>query len=168
MRAILHVFRCSPLKVVFVHPLMQPLPCPVAQNNLSTIVVLDTRMRLGELWCLSILFLQGRAAQNVRYAVCLPFFSLKGRFSTSVDAAPALPHSTSQSKYHCCSCKSRMSLGRVLVPFYPILARSGCSKMLAMLHIFLFSPLKVVFAHPLMQLRALPHNTSQSKYHCCY
>ena len=91
MRAILHVFRYSPLKVVFIHPMMQPLlPFPIAPANLSTIVVLESRMSLGELWCLSILSLQGRAAPNARYSARLPLFSLKGRFCSSVDAAPAL------------------------------------------------------------------------------
>ena len=92
MLSMLHVFRFSPLKVVFAHPLMQPLPCPITPAKVSTIVVIDTQNESGRAAgdFLSHRFKVG-LLKNARYAGRLPFFSLKGRFRSSIDAARALP-----------------------------------------------------------------------------
>ena len=86
MRVLLRIFR---LNVVFVHPLMQPVPCPIAPAQVSIIIVtLRAGMSLGELWCLSFSWLQGHTAQN---CALLRIFSVKRRFRSSVDAAVPCP-----------------------------------------------------------------------------
>ena len=89
-----------PVKRHFRSSVDAAVPCPIAPAQVGIIVVYKSRNELGELWCLSFSWLgKDHTAENARFAA---YFPVKRRFRSSVDAACALPRSTSQSKYHCC------------------------------------------------------------------
>ena len=112
LRDMLHVFRFSPLKVVFVHPSMQPVPCPLAPAKASTIVVYEAGMSMAVLWCLSIPSPQSRAPRNCATCCTFSIFSLKGRFHSSVDAACVFPLAPDKASIHVVT-KAGMSMGEL-------------------------------------------------------
>ena len=161
LRAMLNVFRFSGLNVVFVHPLMQPVPCPVVPAEVSIILLFQTRrLSMGELWCLSFSWLQGRAAHTARNAHFAAYFPVKRRFRSSVDAAVPCPVAPAQASIIVLFIRSRNEFGRALVPFFLMVSRSYCSKLRAILNVFRISPVKRHFRSSVDAAVALPRSTS--------